>query len=101
MKTFKDYLAEVAKWRTHDAAHEYDDDTMVPAGKHSLDPLAIRQGASKTSSEKDPKSMAGKFGKKYAQKYGVPTKQLMKNIPLDDKNVDDPSERKNFKENVG
>ena len=29
--------------------------------------------------------MAGMFGAKYAKKHGVPTKQLMKNIPLDDK----------------
>ena len=29
--------------------------------------------------------MAGMFGAKYAKKHGVPTKQLMKNIPLDAK----------------
>jgi len=77
-------VAEAAKWRTHPDAHDLDTDgSYIPKGGIKSDNLAIRQGASKTQSEKDPKSMAGMFGHKYAKKHGVPTKQLMKNIPLD------------------
>ena len=64
-------------------AHDYDTDgSYMPKGGIKSDSLEIRQGVSKTQSQKDPKSMAGKFGAKYAKKYGVPTKLLMKNIPL-------------------
>ena len=79
-------VAEAAKWRTHTDAHDLDTDgSYIPKGGIKSDNLAIRQKASKTQSEKDPKSMAGMFGAKYAKKHGVPTKQLMKNIPLDAK----------------
>ena len=79
-------VAEAAKWRTQPDAHDLDTDgSYIPKGGIKSDNLAIRQKASKTQSEKDPKSMAGMFGAKYAKKHGVPTKQLMKNIPLDDK----------------
>jgi hypothetical protein len=78
-------VAEAAKWRTHPDAHDHDTDgSPMPKGGIKNDPLATRQGVSRTQSEKDPKSLAGKFGDKYAKKHGVPTKQLMKNIPLDD-----------------
>jgi hypothetical protein len=78
-------VTEAAKWRTHPDAHDHDTDgSPMPKGGIKSDPLATRQGASRTQSEKDPKSLAGKFGDKYAKKHGVPTKQLMKNIPLDD-----------------
>jgi hypothetical protein len=78
-------VAEAAKWRTHPDAHDHDTDgSPMPKGGIKSDPLATRQGVSRTQSEKDPKSLAGKFGDKYAKKHGVPTKQLMKNIPLDD-----------------
>jgi hypothetical protein len=78
-------VTEAAKWRTHPDAHDHDTDgSPVPKGGIKSDPLATRQGVSRTQSEKDPKSLAGKFGDKYAKKHGVPTKQLMKNIPLDD-----------------
>jgi hypothetical protein len=78
-------VAEAAKWRNHPDAHDLDTDgSYIPKGGIKSDNLAIRQGASKTQSEKDPKSMAGMFGAKYAKKHGVPTKQLMKNIPLGD-----------------
>ena len=79
-------VAEAAKWRTQPDAHDLDTDgSYIPKGGIKSDNLAIRQKASKTQSEKDPKSMAGMFGAKYAKKHGVPTKQLMKNIPLGDK----------------
>ena len=79
-------VAEAAKWRTHTDAHDLDTDgSYIPKGGIKSDNLATRQKASKTQSEKDPKSMAGMFGAKYAKKHGVPTKQLMKNIPLDAK----------------
>ena len=79
-------VAEAAKWRTQPDAHDLDTDgSYIPKGGIKSDNLAIRQKASKTQSEKDPKSMAGMFGAKYAKKHGVPTKQLMKNIPLDAK----------------
>jgi len=79
----KQGVAEAAKWRNHPDAHDLDTDgSYIPKGGIKSDNLAIRQGASKTQSEKDPKSMAGMFGAKYAKKHGVPTKQLMKNIPL-------------------
>ena len=82
-------VAEAAKWRTHPDAHDHDTDgSPMPKGGIKSDPLSIRQGVSRTQSEKDPKSLAGKFGDKYAKKHGVPTKQLMKNIPLDD--IDEP-----------
>jgi hypothetical protein len=82
-------VAEAAKWRTHPDAHDHDTDgSPMPKGGIKSDPLSIRQGVSRTQSEKDPKSLAGKFGDKYAKKHGVPTKQLMKNIPLDD--IDKP-----------
>ena len=78
-------VAEAAKWRTHPDAHDHDTDgSPMPKGGIKSDSLATRQGVSRTQSEKDPKSLAGKFGDKYAKKHGVPTKQLMKNIPLDD-----------------
>jgi hypothetical protein len=78
-------VTEAAKWRTHPDAHDHDTDgSPVPKGGIKSDPLATRQGVSRTQSEKDPKSLSGKFGDKYAKKHGVPTKQLMKNIPLDD-----------------
>ena len=82
----KQGVAEAAKWRTQPDAHDLDTDgSYIPKGGIKSDNLAIRQKASKTQSEKDPKSMAGMFGAKYAKKHGVPTKQLMKNIPLDAK----------------
>ena len=79
----EELVKEVAKWRKNPDAHDYDTDgSYMPKGGIKSDPLEIRQGASKTQNQKDPKSMAGKFGAKYAKKYGVPTKLLMKNIPL-------------------
>lgn len=82
-------VAEAAKWRTHPDAHDHDTDgSPIPKDHHKSDNLATRQGVSRTQSEKDPRSLAGKFGVKYAQKHGVPTKQLMKNIPLNQQ--DDP-----------
>jgi len=84
-------LNEIAKWRSpehHGKTWEDDADAKVPLDRKGMpqsrasDPLQLRQGASKTQSEKDPQSMAGKFGKKYASKHGVDTKTLMKNLPL-------------------
>ena len=72
---------ESAKWRTHPGASEEDPHYgKVPAGDQhkKTDTLAARQSVSKTQSSKDPNSLAGMYGDKYAQKHGIPTKTLMK-----------------------
>jgi hypothetical protein len=79
-------IDEVAKWREHPDAHEIDyDGTPMLKKAQGHDPLALRQGGSKTLSSKDPRSLAGRYGSKYAKKYGVDTKRLMANVPLKQK----------------
>jgi hypothetical protein len=83
---------EQAKWRSDDLegkTWDWDDENKIQTGRSKDDALAGRQSASDSQSGKDPLSLAGKFGSKYAKKHGVGTKKLMKNLPLESTELDE------------
>lgn len=93
--TYEEYesLEEIAKWRKpemkgktwesdpfEDREDEYESKFSTDKNNDKIDKLAAAQEVRKSVSVKDPQSLAAKWGPKYAKKYGMDTKQHIKNF---------------------